>query len=101
MKRSWYLYLLLCADGSYYTGITTDVKRRFAEHCESPKGARYTRSHHPLKVVYRKKIGKQGEALKMERRVKRLSKAQKEKLILRKRSLPEKRRVKPEARACA
>jgi putative endonuclease len=89
--KNWYLYILRCSDGSLYTGITLDVKRRFAEHCESPKGARYTRSHHPLKVVYRKKIGIQGEAMKMERRVKALSKDQKEKLILKKRKLPEKR----------
>lgn len=89
--KSWYLYILRCSDGSLYTGITIDVKRRFAEHCASPKGARYTRSHHPLKVVYRKKIGTQGETMKMERRVKALSKEQKEKLILKKRKLPEKR----------
>lgn len=89
--KVWSLYILRCSDGSLYTGITLDVKRRFAEHCESPKGARYTRSHHPLKVVYRKKIGTQGDAMKMERRVKALPKEQKEKLILKKRKLPEKR----------
>jgi putative endonuclease len=91
--KAWYLYILLCSDGSYYTGITIDVKRRFAEHRESPKGARYTRSHHPLRVVYRKKIGTQGEAMKMERLVKALSKDQKEKLIQKRRNLPEKRAI--------
>jgi putative endonuclease len=90
--KNWYLYILRCSDGSLYTGITTDVKRRFAEHCDSKIGAKYTRSHCPEKIVFRKKIAdSRGEALKMERRVKTLSKEQKEKLILKKRGLPEKR----------
>ena len=48
----WYVYMLLCADGSLYTGSATDVERRFEEH-RSGHGAKYTRSHPPLAVVYR------------------------------------------------
>jgi putative endonuclease len=90
-SSSWHLYILRCSDNSFYTGISTNVKRRFKEHCESPKGAKYTRSHHPVKIVYRKKIGTQGDALKIERLVKRLSKEQKERLVRKERPLPEKR----------
>jgi len=90
-NEHWFLYILRCEDESFYTGITTDVKRRFKEHCKSPKGAKYTHSHKPVKVAYKKKIGTMGEALKMERLVKRLSKDQKEKLVNKKRALPEKR----------
>jgi putative endonuclease len=48
--RPWFLYLLECADGSYYAGITTDVDARFAAHAAG-KGARYTRAHRPLRVL--------------------------------------------------
>lgn len=48
--RPWFLYLLECADGSYYAGISTDVAARFAAHAAG-KGARYTRAHPPLRVL--------------------------------------------------
>ena len=48
--RPWFLYLLECADGSFYAGISTDVQARFAVHCAG-KGARYTRAHPPLRVL--------------------------------------------------
>ena len=49
----WYVYLLHCADGSYYTGITTDLKRRLQEHNENDKkAAKYTRARRPVKMVY-------------------------------------------------
>jgi putative endonuclease len=95
--KPWYLYILRCSNGALYTGITTDVARRFLEHCESPKAARFTRSHRPLTLVFRKKIAKsRGEALKIERRVKKLPKAQKEMLVMRKRGIPVKREFPPE-----
>lgn len=47
---SWFLYLIECRDGSLYTGITTDVARRYAQHV-SGKGARYTRAHPPLQLL--------------------------------------------------
>lgn len=47
----WYLYVVRCADGTLYTGITTDVVRRVEEHNHDPRGARYTRSRRPVELV--------------------------------------------------
>ena len=47
----WYVYMLRCEDGSLYTGIASDVEKRFAVH-KSGHGAKYTRSHPPVAVVY-------------------------------------------------
>ena len=78
----WYLYLVRCRDGSLYTGITTDVARRFAEHQENNSaGAKYLRGRGPLMLVFQKKLGSRSSALGVERKVKKLSKARKEKLI--------------------
>ena len=53
MCMNWYVYLLHCADDSYYTGITTDPQRRLLEHnTDDKKGARYTRARRPLTMVY-------------------------------------------------
>ena len=78
--KPWYLYLVRCADGSLYTGISTDVARRLAEH-RSGKGARYLRGRGPLLLARKMRIGAQADALKFERRVKGMARARKEKLI--------------------
>ena len=72
----WHLYLVECADGSLYAGIATDVERRFAEHAAG-KGARYTRSHKPLRVVASRAVGSRSDALKAEIALKRLPKERK------------------------
>jgi putative endonuclease len=72
----WHLYLIECADGSLYAGIATDVERRFQEHL-SGKGARYTRSHKPLRVVASRRVGSRSAALKAEFALKRLPKNEK------------------------
>ena len=77
---SWWLYMLRCADGTLYTGITTDVERRLAEH-NSGKGAKYTRSRRPVEVVYREPCPDKSAALRREIAVKRLSRAHKCKLM--------------------
>jgi len=78
----WYLYLVRCRDGSLYTGITTDVARRFAEHEGSADaGAKYLRGRGPLTLVFYKKLGSRGLALGVESKVKKLSKDKKEELI--------------------
>ena len=78
----WYLYLIRCHDGSLYTGITTNVARRFAEHQENNgAGAKYLRGRGPLMLVFQKKLGSRSLALGVESRVKKLSKARKEELI--------------------
>ncbi len=78
--KPWYLYLVRCADGSLYTGISTDVARRLAEH-RSGKGARYLRGRGPLLLARKLRIGDWGDALKVERRVKGMARARKEDLI--------------------
>jgi len=78
----WHLYLVRCRDGSLYTGITTDVARRFAEHQENnDAGAKYLRGRGPLVLVFQKKLGGRSLALGVENKVKKLSKARKEELI--------------------
>ncbi len=78
--KTWYLYLVRCGDGTLYTGISKDVARRLAAH-GAGRGARYLRGRGPLTLARKVRIGSQGAALKIERRVKRLPKARKEKLV--------------------
>jgi len=78
--QKWYLYIVRCRNGSLYTGIATDVERRFAEH-QANMGSKYLRGRGPLKLVFTKQIGTKGLALKIERLVKKLPKLKKEKLI--------------------
>ncbi|MFC1920398.1 GIY-YIG nuclease family protein [Chloroflexota bacterium] len=79
---NWHLYIVRCRDGSLYTGITTDVARRFAEHREnSNTGAKYLRGRGPLLLVFQKKVGSRSLALGVESKVKKLPKARKEELI--------------------
>ena len=78
----WYLYLIRCRDSTLYTGISTDVDRRLAQHQgEGNAGSKYLKGRGPLSLVFQEKLGSKSLALKVERRVKRMSKARKEKLI--------------------
>ncbi|KVN28222.1 hypothetical protein WJ63_13575 [Burkholderia pyrrocinia] len=76
---SWFLYLIECADGSVYTGITTDVAARFGEHAAG-KGARYTRSRKPRAVLASFPLADRSSALRAEYWVKQLSPKQKREL---------------------
>jgi putative endonuclease len=76
----WSLYMIRCKGGFLYTGITTDVVRRFAEH-QAGKGAKYLRGKGPLILVYHETVGCRSDALKRELAVKRLSRAEKEAMI--------------------
>ena len=79
---TWYLYLIRCANGHLYTGITTDVARRFNEHqSSSPKAAKYLRGKGPLTLMYQEQVGTRSDALKREIAVKKLSRSQKLALI--------------------
>ena len=73
---AWYVYLLECRDGSIYTGIATDVERRFAEHAAG-KGARYTRSRPPLRLLARFQYPDRSTASRAEYAIKQLSPARK------------------------
>lgn len=73
--------MLRCGDGSLYTGITTDVTRRVAEHRNGRKGARSLRGRKPLTLVFCSEVGDRSLATRVEVRVKRLDRAAKEKLV--------------------
>jgi len=77
----YYVYIVECADGTYYTGITTDLERRILEHNFSFKSAKYTRSRRPVHLVYSSMANNRSDASKEEYRIKRLTRAQKQKLI--------------------
>lgn len=78
--NEWHLYLIRTRQGTLYTGISTDVLRRFNEHCEG-KGAKYLRSRGPLTLVYQSKMGSRALATKAEHRIKKLQKKRKEQII--------------------
>lgn len=89
-KTVWFIYLIRCNSGALYTGITINVQARFLEHQSgSKKSAKFLRGKGPLKLVYQSKIGSHSKALKMERRIKSLSKKQKELIITGQQQLPE------------
>ena len=67
------VYLVECSDGSLYTGISTDVSRRIAEHEITAKGAKYLRGKGPLKLVFEREVGNRSLASRVESRIKRLS----------------------------
>lgn len=78
----WYTYILRCADGSLYSGITTDLARRFREHASgTKKGAKYTKQHPPVRFEAAWQSATRAEASRLEYRLKRLTKAEKEALI--------------------
>lgn len=76
----WYVYILRCGDGTFYTGSTDDVERRLAVH-RSRKGAKYTRGRGPLELVYQEALPDRSSALRREAAIKKLTRAQKERLI--------------------
>ncbi len=79
-NSDWYLYILRTADNRLYTGITTSIKRRFKQH-QSGNGAKALRNAGELTLVYQVKTAGHSDALKLEYRVKQLTKAKKEKLV--------------------
>ena len=74
-------YILRCADGTLYTGITTDVERRVVEHNHSSLGARYTRGRRPVLLVYERLFENRSQASREEARIKQLSRSEKLALI--------------------
>lgn len=76
-----YVYILLCEDGSYYTGYSTDPERRFREHL-SGKGAKYTRAHKPKELLYIERYVTRSEAMQREAQIKRFTHEQKKQLML-------------------
>lgn len=77
----WSVYIVRCRDGSLYTGIAIDVEKRVAKH-NAGTGAKYTRSRRPVVLVWREQVESESSARVREIQLKRLSKSQKEKLLL-------------------
>ena len=78
--RDHYVYVLECADGTLYTGYTTDVDRRVAEH-DAGDGAKYTRGRTPVEVVLTEGFDTRAAAMRREHEVKALTRREKERLI--------------------
>jgi putative endonuclease len=77
----YYVYIVRCADGTLYTGITTDIARRLQEHNSARIGAKYTRARLPVTLVYTNCFATRSEASVEEGRIKKLRRAMKESLI--------------------
>lgn len=75
-----YVYVVACADDSLYTGYTTDVDRRVAEHNDGT-GAKYTRSRRPVELIHVERYGSKSTAMSREYEIKQLSRRQKERLV--------------------
>ena len=78
--KKYYTYILKCSDNTYYTGYTTDLKKRIETHNEK-KGAKYTRGRTPVTLMYYEEFETKSEALKREAQIKKLSLPQKLKLM--------------------
>lgn len=82
-NRPWYVYLIRTASNTLYCGVTTDVKRRFDEHQNSKKGAKYLKGKGPLKLVWCQQVRNKKDAMVFEYKIKKtLTKADKEQLII-------------------
>jgi len=75
-----WVYVIECADGSFYTGYTTDVERRVREH-DHGEGAKYTRGRTPVELVHSERFESQSRAMSREYEIKQLSRRQKEQLV--------------------
>lgn len=77
---SYYVYIILCDNGSFYTGYTKDVDERIKLHTNG-RGAKYTKMHKPKKIVYIENFEQRGEAMKREKAIKKLNHNQKQDLV--------------------
>ena len=81
MTRDWFVYIIEASDGSLYTGVTTDVARRFSEHCSQRKGAKFFRGRSPREVVYTESHPDRSSAQRREATIKRMDREGKFDLI--------------------
>jgi putative endonuclease len=77
---AWFVYLIRASDDVIYTGITTDVERRFEQHVAG-SGAKFLRGRGPLRIVFRRRLGDRSLAQRVEARLKKLTRADKERLV--------------------
>ncbi len=78
---NWTVYIIRCDDNSLYTGITTELERRFQEHLDHPRGAKYFNGRKPLEVVYSENDHTRSSALQREAAIKKLSRDEKLRLF--------------------
>ena len=78
----WYVYILRCSDDTYYTGITTDIYRRLAEHNSEDSVTRYTRTRRPVRLVHLELAADRSSATTRENLIKRMTRKGKERLVL-------------------
>lgn len=81
MNKDWYIYVLECSDGSLYCGVSTDVDRRLHEHNNTKRGAKYTKTRRPVKVVFSFLCSNKKEAYQLEYKFKKLKRNKKEKIV--------------------
>ena len=81
MDKPWYLYVVNCSDGTLYTGVTTNIDRRVHEHNTSKRGAKYTKTRRPVKLLWSKEYASRSEAQSAEYEFKRLFHKQKLQII--------------------
>ena len=79
--KDWFLYVVECADGTLYTGITTNIKRRLNEHNFGDKAAKYTRSRRPVRLLFSERHDSHSAAAKAERAFKKLSRKKKLEIV--------------------
>ena len=79
--KPWYLYVLSCNDGTLYTGVTTNIDRRIHEHNTSKRGAKYTKTRRPVKLLWSKEYPTRSEAQSAEYKFKKLFREQKLQII--------------------
>jgi putative endonuclease len=77
----WYVYMVICSDGTIYTGIARDLQKRLAEHNNGANGAKYTRSRRPVSLAYQEELPSRSAASSREYQLKELSREQKKELI--------------------
>ena len=80
-QDNWSLYIIEASDLSLYTGITTDVERRFDEHCAGRKGAKFFSGRRPVKIVYREDGHDRSSAARREAEIKKMSRSEKRAMI--------------------
>jgi len=88
----WTVYIIRCDDETLYTGITTDVERRFREHTSHPRGAKYFNGRKPQAVVYSEPGHTRSSACRREAAIKKLSREEKLRLLMNKPNTPQQQR---------
>lgn len=78
LQQAWHVYILQCGDDSLYTGITTDLERRLAEHRSGRRGAKYLRGREPLQCVFQLAVSNRSEASRLELLIKRMPRERKQ-----------------------